>query len=87
MGFAFLNFHRGSISSPPFFEHLCEPPSSKGAAHDDYSFIRQFEDYLWKTFEYSLADLKGASGAIQRWIVNARYTLDLQDRMTRLHGV
>jgi len=59
----------------------------KGTAHDEYPSIRQFADYLWRTFEYSLADLKGASGASQRWIVNARYTLDLQERMTQLHGI
>ena len=59
----------------------------KGKDYQHYPYIHQFEDYLWKTFEYSLGDLKGALGAVQRWIVNARYTLDLRDRMTRLHGV
>jgi hypothetical protein len=59
---------------------------SKGAIYEDYPFIHQLEDYLWRAFEYSLTDLKGASGASQRWIVNARYTLDLEERFTRMHG-
>jgi len=52
----------------------------------NYSYIGEFEDYVWKTFEYRLSDLEGPEGAVKRWIVNGKYTLDLQELMTQLHG-
>ena len=53
----------------------------------NYRFINQYEDYLWHTFEFRLTDLLGPSGATNRWIVNGKYTLDLEKRLTRLHAV
>jgi len=52
----------------------------------NYPYIAKFEDYIWKTFEYRLPDLEGPPGAMKRWVVNGKYTLDLQERLTRLHG-
>jgi hypothetical protein len=51
-----------------------------------YPCLRRLEDYLWRTFEYRLEDLVGSKGAEKRFFVNARYTLDLEERITRLHG-
>lgn len=53
----------------------------------EYPYLGEFEDYLWKTFEYRLTDLLGSEESIERRIVIVKYTLDLQERMTRLHGV
>ena len=52
----------------------------------DYPFLGEFEDYLWRTFEYRLSDIEGPSGATKRWIVNGKFVLDLEERMTAMHG-
>ena len=51
----------------------------------NYRFINQYEDYIWKTFEFRFDDLFRTFRATNRWIVNGKYTLDLEKRLTRLH--
>ena len=53
----------------------------------NYRYTNQYEDYIWQTFEFRFDDLLGPSGATNRWIVNGKYTLDLEKRLTRLHAV
>jgi hypothetical protein len=69
-----------------YFGGYERPKSIKAPVYYEYPFLGQLEDYLWKTFEYRLSDLEGPSGSVRRWQVNGKYLLDLQDRMTRIHG-
>lgn len=61
------------------------PESKRCPIYYNYRHIGQLEDYLWKVFEYRISDIEGSPGATGRWIVNAKYMLDLQERITRLH--
>ena len=54
--------------------------------YSSYRHINQYEDYIWKTFEFRLTDLMGPSGAVNRWIVNGKYFFEIQERLTQLHS-
>jgi hypothetical protein len=77
---------KGDHTNEIYFGGYQKPSSLKCPAYYEYRYLGQFEDYLWKTFEYRISDIEGPSGAFQRWVVNGKYLLDLQERMTRLHG-
>jgi hypothetical protein len=76
----------GDHTDEVYFGGYQVPTSPKCPAYYDYRFLGQLEDYLWKTFGYRITDILGPSGAGQRWIVNGKYLLDLQERMTKIHG-
>ena len=83
----FWNEHRepnpnGDCTDWIYFGGRKESPSSRSEKYADYPYLGQLEDYLWRTFEYGLSDLEGSLGAVKRWIVNGKYTLDLEKRMT-----
>jgi hypothetical protein len=87
----FWNEHRepdeiGDLTDRVYFGGYQKPKSAKGPAYHEYPHLGHLEDWLWTTFEYKLSDIEGPSGAVRRWIVNGKYILDLQDRMTKLHG-
>jgi len=51
----------------------------------EYRYLGELKDYLWRIFEFRLQDVEGPSGATNRWIVNGKYILDLEKRMTEMH--
>lgn len=59
---------------------------ASGCTHyKEYRYLGELEDYLWRTFEFRIQDVEGPSKATNRWIVNGKYVLDLEKRMTAMH--
>lgn len=55
--------------------------------YSHYSYLDQFRSYLWQNFGFDLTDIHGQDKALNRWIVNAKYMVDLETRITQLHGI
>jgi len=55
--------------------------------YTDHPHLGEFEDYVWSTFRYRISDIIGPSKSDQRKLVNAKYTLDLEEVLTKLHGI
>ena len=55
--------------------------------YTEHPHLGEFEDYLWETFRFRISDIVGRSKFDQRKLVNAKYMLDLEDVLTKLHGI
>jgi hypothetical protein len=56
-----------------------------GIAFSKYHYRKEFEEYLWNTFNLEYDDLIGQDGAINKQLVNTHYFVQLEKIITAIH--
>jgi hypothetical protein len=64
------------------FDPLVETQDANRFPYTRYPYVDQLENMLLKTFKFTFSDLMGPTGIVYRQIVNIRYYMELQKRLS-----
>ena len=68
-----------------YLEEYIPTDPSEGIAFSKYPYRREFEEYLWNTFNLEYDDLIGKDRAINKQLVNTHYFVQLERIITDIH--
>lgn len=68
-----------------YLEEYIQTDKAKGITISEYKYRKEFEEYLWNTFNLEYDDLIGSNRAINKMLVNTHFFVQMEEIITSIH--